>query len=93
MVQPPGIGPNLPDHNSLNNKEVKPVKNIKESQHSSNGQPPQTFAQKAWGFNSQEAKKFLQTLLTTIVNQIKHEQELEKQQSDKLKRAEEGEDD
>jgi hypothetical protein len=50
------------------------------------------FVQKAWGFDAEEAKKFISTLANTIISQIKHEDQEIKAQADKLKQAEQGED-
>ena len=59
MTNTPGVGPSHPDHK-------KPVEHIKKPDHTkkfkdSSGQPPQGFAQKAWGFDAAEAKKFIST--------------------------------
>ena len=90
MTNTPGVGPSHPDHK-------KPVEHIKKPDHTkkfkdSSGQPPQGFAQKAWGFDAAEAKKFISTLANTIITQIKHEDEQAKATADKLKQAEQGED-
>jgi hypothetical protein len=50
------------------------------------------FAQKDWGFNAEEAKKFISTLANFIITQIKHEDQKVKETAEKLKQAEQGED-
>lgn len=88
MVESPGVGP-------AHQKPVDPIrpKEIpKKFKKDSSKQPSEGFAQKAWGFDAQEAKKFISTLANTIITQIKHEDEKVKEQSNKLKQAEQGED-
>ena len=91
MSGPSGIGkePNAtPIHNQ---NQPTPSKSFQEVSRGG-GEPPPSFAQQAWGFNAEEAKKFISTLANTIISQIKHEDERAKETADKLKQAEQGQD-
>jgi|GEM_PF-1409146 len=85
---------------------VDPSKNNKPSSTPSQGVNPNLFSsafssapsgdswvEKAWGFDAAQAKKFISTLANTIIAQIKHEDEKVKETMEKLKEAEQGEDD
>lgn len=52
----------------------------------------QSFVQKYWHFDEEEAKKFITTLCNSISNEIKHIDERNKETAEKLKQAEQGED-
>lgn len=97
MVQTSGIGPSHippdPNHPTKSAKEPDPSAFAAAKNSASGGTPPESFAQTAWGFDAEEAKKFLSTLADTIITQIKHESDRAKETLDKLKQAEEGEDD
>lgn len=69
-------------------EEPKASKKFKDN----DSQPIMGFAQKAWGFDAEEAKKFISTLANTIISQIKHEDEKAKEIAEKLKQAEQGQD-
>lgn len=73
--------------------KIPPVQSHHDKEKSSDGSSAEnSFAQKYWHFNADEAKKFISTLCNTITNEIKHEDEKLKETNEELKRAEQGED-